>query len=163
MFLTANYFLFIDILFFNVMLLHSNMRFGIVLISLPSFLPSSPSYLTLSCHPLICLILSSSFSFLFFSYRARGERALIMYTIEAVRDMSFEILRTEKDMATHKKYVLGNLYIHTFLLWLFLSSLYRITATLEWVTTVFSVCVSSLSLLQCRYAFLSSPPCMVIP
>ena len=69
-----------------------------------------------------------------------------MYTIEAVRDMSFEILRTEKDMATHKKYVLGNLYIHTFLLWLFLSSLYRITATLEWVTTVFSVYVSSLSL-----------------
>jgi hypothetical protein len=38
-------------------------------------------------------------------HRARGERALITYTIEAVRDMSFEILRTEKDMATHKKYV----------------------------------------------------------
>jgi hypothetical protein len=35
--------------------------------------------------------------------RARGERALITYTIEAVRDMATEILRTEKDLATHKK------------------------------------------------------------
>ena len=46
------------------------------------------------------------------SPRARGERALITYTIEAVRDMSFEILRTEKDMATHKKYVvIHNIWI----------------------------------------------------
>ena len=33
-----------------------------------------------------------------------------MYTIEAVRDMSFEILRTERDMATHKKYVFTNIW-----------------------------------------------------
>ena len=56
---------------------------------------SSPIFTVSSSSPIVTVS--------FFLYRARGERALITYVIEAVRDMSNEILRTEKDMSTHKK------------------------------------------------------------
>jgi hypothetical protein len=72
--------------------------------------------------------LPRSFIFLFLIFRARGERALITYTIEAIRDMSTEILRTEKDMATHKKYVY-NLFVlmlsKSFALLTFMLSIYN--------------------------------------
>ena len=80
-------------------------------------LPSDPAFSSLSSRLLLHLIYDTTLylsSILSFSFRARGERALILYTIEAVRDMSFEILRTEKDMATHKKYVLMKFLSHLY-------------------------------------------------
>ena len=80
-------------------------------------LPSDPVFSSPSSLQLLHLIYDTTLylsSILSFSFRARGERALILYTIEAVRDMSFEILRTEKDMATHKKYVLMKFWRHLY-------------------------------------------------
>ena len=76
-----------------------------------------------SSFPYFALVPLSSF---FVIFRARGERALITYTIEAIRDMSTEILRTEKDMATHKKYVQLFCLFAIIYIWLYILHYYDI-------------------------------------
>lgn len=110
------------------------------------------SLLSIQIQLIISLFCPCSSLCLFRHFRARGERALITYTIEAIRDMSTEILRTEKDMATHKKYV--QLFcLFAIIYWLYILHYYDIECVVSevWRRRLYLSCLdtSHCHLTQC--------------